>query len=161
MTIRRLRPDDQEFLWDALYDAMYVPTGEEPPSREILRLPEISCYAAGWMQHPDDLGVIAEDGDTALGAAWLRCWRGSRRGFGFVDEATPELSISVRASHRGRGIGTAMLRRVFSAAEKQYPAVSLSVSVSNPARRLYKREGFVPVSRSEDGAMTMVKVLGR
>jgi ribosomal protein S18 acetylase RimI-like enzyme len=53
-----------------------------------------------------------------------------------------------------------MLQRVLATAETRYPAVSLSVSVSNPARRLYEREGFVPVSRSEDGAMTMVKVFG-
>jgi hypothetical protein len=70
MTIRRLRPDDQEFLWDALYDAMYVPTGEKP-SREILRLPEISCYAAGWMQRPVGCSEDCPAGKTTI-TEWPR-----------------------------------------------------------------------------------------
>lgn len=158
MLIRWLTPSDQAFLWDALYNAVHVPPGEAPPSREIVNLPELSCYVSGWMQRPDDLGVVAEEEGVPIGAAWLRRWSGQQRGYGFVDEATPELSMSVLPAHRGRGVGTTMLRRLLSAAEERYAAVSLSVAASNPARQLYEREGFVPISRSDVGSITMIKV---
>jgi ribosomal protein S18 acetylase RimI-like enzyme len=114
------------------------------------------------MQRPDDLGVVAEKEGVPIGAAWLRRWSGQQRGYGFVDKATPELSMSVLPAHRGRGVGTTMLRRLLSAAEERYAAVSLSVAASNPARRLYEREGFVPIDRSENwsenGSITMMNV---
>ena len=79
------------------------------------------------------------------------------RGYGFVDEVTPELSMSVLPGHRRRGVGTMLLRSLLSLAEERFPAVSLSVSESNPARRLYEREGFISIGESEGGSMKMVR----
>ena len=159
MLIRWLSSSDQAFLWDALYYAIHVPAGEAVPSREIVNRLELSCYVSGWMQRPGDLGVVAEDHNVPIGAAWLRCWTCQHHGYGFVGEKTPELSMSVVPGYRGRGVGTKMLRRLLSAAEDSFTAVSLSVSESNPAKRLYEREGFVPIGPSGDGPITMVKVL--
>jgi GNAT superfamily N-acetyltransferase len=96
------------------------------------------------------------DGEP-VGAAWLRRWPGEERGYGFVDETTPELSMSLLPAHRGRGLGTRLLRTLLSAAEARFAAVSLSVSQSNPARRLYEREGFVPVGKPEGGSIAMLR----
>lgn len=98
--IRPLTPGDEGFLGDALYHAIHVPHGETAPSPEILKLPELACYVAGWMQHPDDLGVLAEKKGAPIGAAWLRRWSNEQRGYGFVDLAIPELSMSVLPDHR-------------------------------------------------------------
>lgn len=157
MLIRPLTPDDETFLWDALYHAIHVPPGEAAPAPEIVDLPELACYVAGWMQRPDDLGVLAEENEAPIGAAWLRRWSGKQRGYGFVDEATPELSMSLLPKHRGRGVGTALLRRLLSLSAERFVAVSLSVSASNPARRLYEREGFAAVGEPEGGSITMVR----
>jgi len=157
--IRPLIPDDEASLREALYYAIHVPPGETPPVPEIVDVPELACYVTGWMQHPDDLGVLAEKNETPIGAAWLRRWSGEQRGYGYVDEATPELSMSLLPEHRGRGVGTALLRRLMSLAAERFAAVSLSVSVSNPAKRLYEREGFEAVGEPKGSSVTMVRVL--
>ena len=157
MLIRTLTPDDETFLWDALYHAIYVPPGEAPPAPEILELPELARYVVGWMRGPDDFGFVAEEDGVPFGAVWLRRRSDDEGGYGFLDKATPELSMSLLPGYRGRGVGTMLLRRLLSAVEGRFAAVSLSVSESNPARRLYEREGFVPAGETEDGSLIMVK----
>ena len=157
MLIRPLTSDDEPFLWKALYYAIHVPPGEAAPAPDTVERPDLACYVSGWMQHPDDLGFLAEEDGAPVGAAWLRRWSGGKRGYGFVDLATPELSMSLLPGYRGFGLGTTLLHRLLSTAQKRFAAVSLSVSASNPARRLYEREGFVPVGEFEGNSLTMVK----
>jgi len=157
MRIRPLTIDDQPFLWKALYYAIHVPPGEAEPSPEIVKEPNIRRYAIGWMKSPDDSGFVAILDAMPVGAAWLRRWSGGERGYGFVDEEIPELSMSLLPGYRGRGIGTKLLRRLLSEAEKRYAAISLSVSESNPARRLYEREGFNVIGKPEGGSIKMVR----
>ena len=157
--IRPLAADDEPFLWTALYHALYVPPGAEPLPPEVVRQPDIARYVSGWTKRPGDLGFVAELDGEPVGAAWLRHWSSGCRGYGFVDEATPELSMSLLPGYRGRGIGTALLRRLLAAAAHESDAVSLSVSNSNPALRLYERFGFVVVGEPEGGSITMVKRL--
>jgi len=145
--IRSLTPSDQDFLWEMLYQAIYVPAGVPPPDRAILQLPEVAKYGAGWGR-PDDLGFVAAEitSRSPVGAAWLRRFSAEGPGYGFVDEATPELSLAVLPEHRGQGLGTLLLGRLLEAASLRYPAVSLSVDTRNPALRLYRRFGFEQVA---------------
>lgn len=56
-----------------------------------------------------------------------------------------ELGILVRRSHRGRGVGTALLERALADARTRFELVYLSVfSVNVRAEQLYRRFGFVP-----------------
>jgi ribosomal protein S18 acetylase RimI-like enzyme len=152
-----LRPatiEDVPLLREALYHALYVPEGASPLPRDVLDAPEIGRYVAAWGRN-GDVGVIAEVGDEKrfAGAAWLRVWTGAIQGYGFIDEAIPELSIAVLPGHRNRGLGSAMLRDLLARADAGCPAVSLSVSASNPARRLYERLGFRIVSDDGDAIL--------
>ncbi len=137
---------DESFLWEMLYLALHVPDGQPPFPREIVQEPEIRHYVEGWGRR-GDMGVMALDEEKPVGAAWLRLFADHDRGFGYVDEATPELSIAVLPEYRGHGIGTALLHRALEMVAFCYNTVSLSVTKSNPAYRLYARMGFVTVSR--------------
>jgi len=159
MLIRRLTPEDEPFLWKALYYAIHVPPGDTPPPPEVVREPDLACYVVGWMRRPDDLGFGVEEEGALIGAAWLRRWADQERGYGFVDTSTPELSIALLPGHRGHGVGTRLLRCLLSAASDRFAAVSLSVSMSNPARRLYAREGFEVVVEVAGDSVTMVRQL--
>ena len=149
MLLRRAKADDEPFLRQALYLAIHVPPGRQPPPPDVIDEPELSRYVDGWGR-PGDLGVIAELDGRPVGAAWLRLWSAEDYGYGFVDPATPELSMAVTPGHRGRGIGSRLLDRLLDAASGLYPAVSLSVSTTNPARRLYERFGFRTIERASD-----------
>ena len=159
--VRRLTGADEPHLWKALYHALHVPPGAQRFERAITRHPALTRYVEDWMQRPGDLGFLTESNGEVVGAAWLRCWSAEDHGFGFVDERTPELSMAVWPGHRGRGIGTALLTRTLEAAASEHSAVSLSVNLSNPALRLYRRFGFERVGQSADDSATMLKRLYR
>jgi GNAT superfamily N-acetyltransferase len=152
---RPLVAADEPFLWEMLYEAIYVPPGASPLPMDILSTPELARYAAGFGR-PGDLGVLASNhGGTPIGAAWLRL---IPDGYGYVDDDTPELTMAVVPGYRGRGVGSALLERLIGAAGDRYPAVSLSVQEGNPAERLYRRFGFEAVSEI-GAARTLRKAL--
>lgn len=152
--IRPLVRADEPFLWRALWLAVHVAPGAPAPDPAVVRRPELARYVAGWMRRPGDAGVLAEIDGAPVGAAWLRLWadaeRGGDRGYGFVDADTPELSMAVVPERRGAGVGTALLAALLAQAQPAHRAVSLSVSASNPARRLYARMGFEAVRRDAE-----------
>ncbi|MBC7813316.1 MAG: GNAT family N-acetyltransferase [Burkholderiales bacterium] len=154
-TMRPLSAADEPFLWEIMYHAIHVAEGEAPP-RDIVRRPELAHYLDGWGREHDG-GFIAEVDGQPVGAVWLRLLQGDDQGYGYVDDATPELSIALLAEHRGRGVGTRLLEAGLDDASKRYAAVSLSVDPSNAAMRLYERFGFVVVGESST-SLTMKKV---
>jgi GNAT superfamily N-acetyltransferase len=135
-------------LWDMLYLAVFVPPGTVPLPSEIVHRPELARYVTGWGR-AGDMGMIASAplGGQTLGAAWLRRWSDDDRGYGYVDPVTPELCMAVIPAARGQGVGTALLNRLLWRADNQFDAVSLSVSLENPAVNLYRRFGFEVVER--------------
>lgn len=78
---------------------------------------------------------------------------GENKGYGYVDDDTPELSIAVLPEYRSQGVGTQLLTHLFTSAYGQ-SSISLSVSADNSALRLYERFGFEVVSKS-NGSLTM------
>jgi GNAT superfamily N-acetyltransferase len=158
-TIRAAARGDTEFLIDMLVEAInWLP--ERNWSRErIMADPAIAHYVSDWMR-PDDLGVIAVDAaGSPVGAAWLRYLGAADRGYGYLSDDVPEMTMGVAEPWRGRGVGRVLLRAVLDAArEHGMAAVSLSVERANFAARLYSSEGFRTVESFEDSD-TMVAEL--
>jgi hypothetical protein len=88
------------FLWEMLYLALFVPPGQPPLPRSVLRDPAIAHYVEGWRMRSGDLGLIALVDGAPVGAAWLRYFAASDPGYGFVSESTPELSVAVLPGRR-------------------------------------------------------------
>lgn len=155
--IRSAVPSDEPFLWEMLYQSLFVEPGDEPFPREIVYEPALAVYVAGWGR-PGDLGLIAVDAESGdpIGAVWGRLTSADARGFSYIDDQTPELGLALLPGYRGKGIGTALLTRYLEEAARVYPAVTLSVSPHNPAMRLYERMGFKTVE-VRGGHPVMVK----
>jgi GNAT superfamily N-acetyltransferase len=148
--LRRGGAQDVRFLRDMLHHAYYW--------RERVPGSLVSRYVRGWGR-PGDTAVIALEGGFPVGAAWYRLFRADEPGYGFVDEATPELAIAVVPSKRGLGIGDELLKALSRKAQSGgYERLSLSVEPGNPARQLYERHGFDVVEEGPD-AWTMVAEL--
>jgi ribosomal protein S18 acetylase RimI-like enzyme len=112
-----------------------------------------------WGQANDDgMKAVAADRMQPIGAAWLRLLTDESRGYGYIDDRTPELSIAITPEHRGKGVGTRLLCALFERARDLHEAVSLSVSVENPAIRLYQRLGFEIVGQ-QGSSLIMKKEL--
>jgi ribosomal protein S18 acetylase RimI-like enzyme len=118
----------------------------------------LSRYVDYWGR-PGDLAVIAHETGNRVGAAWLRLFRASEPGYGFVDEQTPELSIAVVPSRRRHGLGHELMDALLDAARSAgHAAVSLSVEDDSPAVAFYERNGFERVGE-QDGGIVMRKQL--
>ena len=142
---------DARFLRDMLHHAFYwrerVP--QDPAEGSVQR------YVMSWGR-PGDAAVIAYGESGNVGAAWYRLFKEREPGYGFVDERTPELSIAVVPSCRGRGYGEELLTALLAQAKHDgFEQISLSVEPDNPALRLYERHGFHKVGES-GGSWTML-----
>lgn len=151
VVVRRGGAQDVRFLRDMLHHAYYwkeraPDTGPGP----------VALYVKAWGRR-GDAAVIAIENGFPVGGAWYRLFPHERPGYGFVDEATPELAIAVVPNARGKGIGSALLDALLARArDDHHAAISLSVDRANAAAiDLYRKHGFAPVSESDD-TVTMV-----
>ncbi len=154
VTYRGAEPYDEPVLRDMLYLAVFVPPGSPAPDYSVVTHPDLARYVGGWGRQ-GDAGIIAVAANgEPIGAAWLRLWSEREHGYGFIDALTPELSVAVRPEVRGAGVGTHLLRQLLQRADRSHESVSLSVSVLNPAVRLYEKLGFTSVA-SDGVSITM------
>ena len=146
-----LRPADQQdtrFLRDMLRHAYHWRMGD--PDLPVFR------YVKSWGR-PGDAGVIASSGPNAYGAAWYRLFPADTPGFAFVDEQTPEVTIAVVPSHRGKGTGGELLEALLERARADgFSQISLSAEPGQTG--FYEKHGFQELER-KDGTVTMVASL--
>lgn len=148
--LRPLKQEEYSLLEDFLYDAIFVPVGEEVLPRSVLLEPSIQNYYQDFGR-AHDYCLVAEQEGKLLGAVWARVLSGPVKGYGYVDEHTPELAISVQNEFRGKGIGTALLRAMLDLLQRAgYGQTSLSVQKENPAADLYKRLGFTTLEEKDE-----------
>ena len=118
----------------------------------------LTRYVDNWGR-AGDVAVIATEGGHRVGAAWLRRFRTSEPGYGFVDEQTPELTIAIVPSRRRHGVGQELLNALLDRArEEGHATISLSVEADSPAVAFYERNGFEPV-RAAEGGLVMRRAL--
>ncbi len=147
--VRAMGKSDYACLNEFLYQAIFIPDGEDIPPRSIINDPEIFVYVKDFGDKPGDLGVVAEQNGQIIGAAWTRIIRA----YGHVDGNTPELAISILPEFRGYGIGTKIMHRLFKLLkENGYDKTSLSVQKDNPAVQFYLRLGYEIVKGKLDYA---------
>ena len=132
-----------------------MPMGAEPFPRSIIYKPELSMYYEDFGSKADDNCIVAEVDDKVVGAVWTRIMDD----YGHVDDETPSLAISLYEEYRGKGYGTAMMKKMLEILKEiGYRKVSLSVQKANRAVRLYESLGF-KVLIDKDDEYIMVREL--
>lgn len=145
--IRPAGAQDIPFLRDMLRHAYYARWGSDADV-------PLERYVAGWGRL-GDTALVAIEEFQPVGAAWYRLFDQDEPGYGFVDEGTPELTLAVVPSRRGRGLGKELLEELLARARQgSFQAVSLSVEPDNPALHLYEQHGFQTVG-DRSGALVM------
>ena len=151
---RDITEADYPLLPEFFYQTIPFEPGVELALPEVLDKPELSRYFQDF-GGKQDCGIVAEIQGRVVGMAWTRLIKA----YGFVDDQTPELVVSVLPEHQGKGIGTKLLERLFEVLTwHSFYRVSLSVNQSNQAVRLYRRLGF-KVAKEDDEDFVMVKEL--
>ena len=147
--IREANGADQGFLESMFVEAVVWDPGMARQSlANLLVVPQLQRYFLDWGR-PSDVALIASVRESSVGAAWYRFFRPEEPGYGFVDESIPELGIAVVLEWRGQSIGTTLLKELIETARTRgCSGLSLSVSATNPALRLYERCGFSKVGET-------------
>jgi ribosomal protein S18 acetylase RimI-like enzyme len=158
--IRDIKQNEVSFLDEMLYEAIYIPDGSEKLPFDIIKQPDLHKYIKDFGQ-PGDICLVAEFSGELVGAVWTRLFSEKERGYGYVDNNTPELSMAVCTQFRHKGIGTLLLQEIILKLQEQgYCQVSLSVDKQNYACHLYKSMGF-ETRESTDKSVIMIKKLNK
>ncbi|WP_248926196.1 GNAT family N-acetyltransferase [Paenibacillus hamazuiensis] len=159
ITIRPATKKDVPFLWEMLYESIHVAEGKEKPDRNIVFHPSIAKYLENWGREGDFALVAVNESGEPVGSITLRFFKQADKGYGYVNDETPELGMAILPAYRGQGIGTALMKALVEYGRAAgIQAISLSVDPSNPAMSLYKRTGFKEVG-IEGTSITMLLLL--
>lgn len=151
---RPWQPDDIEFLWDMLYQAIHVADGQPPVPRSIVDQHDIAHYLVDFGSRVGDDAQVAIDSSGArIGAAFCRRMTADDPGYGFVSNDVPEVGMAICEGWRGQGVGRAILTGLLD----RHPSMSLSVDRDNTvAQRLYLRLGFL-AQEGDHSSITMLR----
>ena len=148
--IREIKSSEIYLLKEFLYEAIFQRDENNLLPKDIINKPEIRVFIDGFGK-PDDCCLVADIDGKVVGAVWTRILSGDMKGYGNVDEYTPEFAISLYKEYRNRGIGTALMRKMLELLKKRgYKKASLSVQKDNYAVRMYEKVGFKTVKELEE-----------
>lgn len=147
MTIRPLTSADRPLLREATLANMNW-NGGSSTLDDVDTTPEISHYFTSFPSGRD-FGLAHQDDYAVRAVAWLVFFPAEAPGYGFIDEDTPDLSITAFDGHRGQGIGSTLFAELIRQARSRgLTGISLSVEDGNNARHLYARSGFRVAGRN-------------
>lgn len=153
--IRRIQESEYERLIDFLYEAIFVPEGEQPPPKSIINAPELQVYVSDFGKKKDDICFVAEINKQIVGAVWVRVMND----YGHIEDGVPSFAISLFKEYRGLGIGTALMKTMLKElGEKGYKKTSLSVQKANYAVSMYKNVGFEIIDENEEEYIMVYEV---
>ena len=159
VSIQLVEEIESSLLEHFLYLTIYQRKGEAPPPKSIIYEREIFRYIQDFGREHDRY-LLAEIGGTPVGAVWVRLFPFDAPGFGYFNDTTVELAISVEQAYRNRGIGTALLDAMMNLLKEHgYEKVSLSVQKENPAVALYRRLGFIVLQEKGDDYLMVCNLL--
>ncbi len=157
MLIREIKPNEVSFLEEMLFQAIFVPEGEENKvTKEIIFLPELYCYISDFGKK-EDYCLVAEFDHKLIGAIWIRQFSDSNQGFGYINEKTPELSMAINPEFRRKAIGKKLLTEMLSYLKSSnYSQVSLSVDKRNFAYFMYQKFNFVDYKTNDNSVIMLL-----
>jgi ribosomal protein S18 acetylase RimI-like enzyme len=144
--IREMLSQEYSLLDDFLYEAIFQPNETNLLPRSITKKPELQVYIENFGSKKDDFCLCTDVDGKLVGAIWVR----NMKGYGSIDEITPELAISLYKEYRGCGIGTEMMENMLTHLKQVgYSKISLAVQKANYALKMYQKLGFQIINEDE------------
>lgn len=134
-------------LKNFLYEAIFQRNQMDLLPKSIIEKPELKVYIQNFGNEKDDYCLCAEVQGKIVGAVWVR----NIKGYGSIDDVTPEFAISIYKKYRGYGIGTEMMKKMIAHLKQLgYSKTSLAVQKDNYAVNMYLKVGFQIVDENEE-----------
>ena len=145
--IRTLEKSEYTVLEDFLYEAIFIPEGVEPPSKDIIKRPELQVYVENFGTRRGDFVLCVECDGRIVGAVWTRIMED----YGHIDDDTPSFAISLYKEYRGQGIGTELMKKMLEVLKNAgFSRASLAVQKANYAVKMYRKVGFKIADENEE-----------
>ncbi len=155
MIIREMQRTEYPLLENFLYEAIFIPNGVEPPPKSIIYRPELQVYISEFGTSKHDIAFVADIDGKIVGAVWVRIMND----YVHIDDNTPSFAMSVYKEYRGKGIGTALMKKILATLkERGYKQASLSVQKENFAAKMYQKLGFQIISENEEEFLMLKKI---
>lgn len=146
MLIRPIERKEIMLLSDFLYEAIFQRDTENPLPRTVIQVPSLWAYIDSFGSKEDDHCLVAEIEGYIVGAVWVRCIHS----YGHIDDEVPEFAISVYPQYRGKGVGTALMKKMLKILKADgYLQASLAVQKDNYAVKMYEKVGFEIIVEKE------------
>ncbi|MEM7673660.1 MAG: GNAT family N-acetyltransferase [Verrucomicrobiota bacterium] len=159
--LRQVGEQDQEFLLEMLYIALWDAPDEPRRPRSVLEKPSIKKFVEGWGRR-DDFGLLAIDpsSDRRIGVIWARLdGYGAPDGFGCE---YPCLGIAVIDGFQSQGVGSYLMSRFIEVLRSRVEGLRLGVHPRNDrAMGLYSKFGFAQYAIGGGGYPQMKLNLNR
>jgi len=157
--IREIRQNEIEKLEDMLYESIYQSDEQNPIPRSVLDIPKVRVYIKDFGKLKDDYCLVAESNGEIIGAVWVRILSEEVKGFGNIDDKTPEFAISLFKEYRNLGIGKELMQKMIDYLQKNgYKQASLSVQKENYAVKLYKKLGFEIIDENDEDYIMLYRI---
>ena len=158
LVIRPLLSQEHSILREFLYLAIFLEEANSNLPLNIVDEPSLIKYIKGFGKK-DDICLVAEVNSEIIGAIWTRIFDSEHKGYGYYNDTTPELSMSVKEEFRGKQVGNILLSSIKELLKEQsYKQVSLSVSKNNFATNLYIKFGFIIIEEKETDYLMLVNL---
>lgn len=156
--VRQLKLSEYPLLEDFGYEAIFQRDENNLLPRSVMEQPELKVFIENFGK-ADDHCLVAEVDGIVVGAVWTRILCDEVKGFGNIDDKTPEFAISLYRNYRKMGIGTALMKEMIILLKgKGYEQTSLAVQKDNYAVSMYEKVGFKIVSELEEEFLMVCKL---
>ena len=158
--IREIEKKEFVVLEDLLYEAIFQPDMMNPIPRSVIDIPEVRVYIKDFSQKKDDYCLVALSNGQIIGSVWVRILADDIKGFGNIDDKTPEFVISVFKKFQNQGVGKLLMAEMISYLRKNgYSQASLSVQKENYAVKMYKNFGFKIVKKNNEDYIMLLNLV--
>lgn len=146
MIIRPIKKNEIMLLTEFLYEAIFQKDSNNLAPRTIIQDSSLWIYVEEFGTKKDDHCFVAEIDGKIVGAVWVRCIKA----FGHIEDNVPEFALSTYPQYRGKGIGTALIRKMLEHLKSYgYSKTSLAVQKDNYAVEMYQKIGFTICDENE------------
>jgi ribosomal protein S18 acetylase RimI-like enzyme len=137
-----LRSTEQYLAKELLYYAAHLNKSD----KTLGDFPELNQYEEHFGSYDGDIGVYILADAKVAGAAWVRILP---NGKAYINNTTPELTLSIKPDFKGKGIDTALLIQLFAETSKLYSQMSVSVRDIPSVIKFYEELDFIKCENTE------------
>ena len=157
-TFRKLRESEYDRLPIFLYNAVIHPEGKLLETNVVYE-EEYHKYIKDFGRE-GDFALVCDDDGRASGIIWNRMFKEEDKSFGFIDEETPELTLSVLAGYNEQTIGKELLELLFNELKiRGVKQVSVSIAEDHEIFDVYTLVGFEEIKCIDCGENKRVTLL--